>query len=481
MIKVIRTLAGCLIGLALLTTPILAAGPVATATQPTALDRYVAKKDSVYGWTVNSVIPGPGYTTYVLDLTSQSWRGAGEVDHPVWKHWLTVTKPDHVTSDKAFLYIDGGSINDAAPKAPSARMIKVATDTNTIAAELHMVPNQPLKFPDDPTKGRGEDDLIAYSRVKFMETNDPEWLVRLAMVKSGVRAMDAVQEFARSEQGGKLRLNKFVVSGGSKRGWTAWLVAAVDKRVMGVIPLVIDALNSEEVTKHGFEAYGQFSSSLQDYVDHGIFPHKIGTPGYKAVLDIEDPFNYRERPQMRMPKYEINASGDQFFTPDNSQFYYGALPEEKRIRYVPNARHNLGESDAQDSMVAYYNAVITGHARPRYSWTKAPDGTLTVRPIDKPKEVNLWQATNPNARDFRKDVIGNAYVKSPMSPQANGSYVIRVPDPAKGYTAFFVELVYDSGFKYPFKFTSEVSVVPVAMPFSWSQAAARYPLNKAAR
>ena len=481
MIKVIRTLAGCLIGLALLTTPILAAGPVATATQPTALDRYVAKKDSVYGWTVNSVIPGPGYTTYVLDLTSQSWRGAGEVDHPVWKHWLTVTKPDHVTSDKAFLYIDGGSINDAAPKAPSARMIKVATDTNTIAAELHMVPNQPLKFPDDPTKGRGEDDLIAYSRVKFMETNDPEWLVRLAMVKSGVRAMDAVQEFARSEQGGKLRLNKFVVSGGSKRGWTARLVAAVDKRVMGVIPLVIDALNSEEVTKHGFEAYGQFSSSLQDYVDHGIFPHKIGTPGYKAVLDIEDPFNYRERPQMRMPKYEINASGDQFFTPDNSQFYYGALPEEKRIRYVPNARHNLGESDAQDSMVAYYNAVITGHARPRYSWTKAPDGTLTVRPIDKPKEVNLWQATNPNARDFRKDVIGNAYVKSPMSPQANGSYVIRVPDPAKGYTAFFVELVYDSGFKYPFKFTSEVSVVPVAMPFSWSQAAARYPLNKAAR
>jgi len=481
MIKVIRTLAGCLIGLALLTTPILAAGPVATATQPTALDRYVAKKDSVYGWTVNSVIPGPGYTTYVLDLTSQSWRGAGEVDHPVWKHWLTVTKPDHVTSDKAFLYIDGGSINDAAPKAPSARMIKVATDTNTIAAELHMVPNQPLKFPDDPTKGRGEDDLIAYSRVKFMETNDPEWLVRLAMVKSGVRAMDAVQEFARSEQGGKLRLNKFVVSGGSKRGWTAWLVAAVDKRVMGVIPLVIDALNSEEVTKHGFEAYGQFSSSLQDYVDHGIFPHKIGTPGYKAVLDIEDPFNYRERPQMRMPKYEINASGDQFFTPDNSQFYYGALPEEKRIRYVPNARHNLGESDAQDSMVAYYNAVITGHARPRYSWTKAPDGTLTVRPIDKPKEVNLWQATNPNARDFRKDVIGNAYVKSPMSPQANGSYVIRVPDPAKGYTAFFVELVYDSGFKYPFKFTSEVSVVPVAMPFSWSQATARYPLNKAAR
>ena len=49
-----------------------------------------------------------------------------------------------------------------------------------------------------------------------------------------------------------------------------------------------------------------------------------------------------------MPKFMMNASGDQFFLPDNAQFYYDDLPEEKHLRYVANARHNLARSDATD-------------------------------------------------------------------------------------------------------------------------------------
>jgi PhoPQ-activated pathogenicity-related protein len=472
--RLFRAVAGSVLGLCLLAAPLHAQGPRAAGTGPTALDRYVAKKEAVYGWKFVKTIPGQGYKTHVLELTSQTWRGSNEVDRPVWKHWMTLVVPDKVVSDKAFLYIDGGDNDDPAPNAPPSRGVKLATDTGTVAIEVRMVPNQPLVFADSPTRRRGEDDLIAYSRVKHAATKDDEWLVRLAMVKSGVKALDAAQEFMRSDAGGRIRLREFVVSGGSKRGWTAWLVAAADPRVIGVIPLVIDALNSEEVTKHGFEAYGAFSSSLGDYVNHGLFPHKIGTPEYQAVLAIEDPYQYRLRPRMRMPKFIINSAGDQFFVPDNSQFYYKDLVEEKRLRYVPNTRHNLGASDAQDSMVAFYQAVITGKPRPRYSWTKAADGTLTVRPIDRPKEVNLWQATNPNARDFRKDVICNAYVRTPMRPGPDGTYTVRAPDPPSGYTAFFVELVYDIGLKYPLKFTSEVSVVPTAMPYKWADAAAKY-------
>jgi PhoPQ-activated pathogenicity-related protein len=33
---------------------------------------------------------------------------------------------------------------------------------------------------------------------------------------------------------------KFVVSGGSKRGWTTWTAAAVDKRVVAIVPASID-------------------------------------------------------------------------------------------------------------------------------------------------------------------------------------------------------------------------------------------------
>lgn len=447
-----------------------ASGARDSSSQETALDRYIAKPDSSYSWKLINTIAGQGFHGYVLDLTSQTWRGAAEVDRPVWKHWLTIVKPDKTTANKALLFIGGGSNKDPAPTSISDRLASFAMDSNTVVAELGMVPNQPLFFSDSKDKGRSEDDLVAYSRVRQMQSGDDEWLVRLAMVKSGVRAMDAVQEFLASDTGGKLKVDQFVVSGGSKRGWTTWLVAAVDKRVIAIMPTVIDALNSEAITKHQFEAYGYFSPALQDYVNHKIFPDKIGTPEYHHVLAIEDPYNYLKRDRLKIPKYFVNASGDQFFLPDNSQFYYGEIQGEKHLRYVPNSKHNLAGTDARESLLAFYQAFINNKPRPEFSWKKEEDGTLIVTVKDKPREVNLWQATNPKARDFRVDTIGNGYTSTPLKADKSGQYIGRVNKPASGFTAFFVELIYDSGGKYPFKFTTEVSVVPDVLPFSFSSA-----------
>ena len=446
----------------------------ACSAQETALDRYVARKDSVYGWKLVRTLPGSGCKIHVLELTSQTWRSEKDVDRSVWKHWLTIVRPDSLRSNKAFLFITGGSNNDPAPAKASDRIIQFATETGTPAAELFMVPNQPLHFTDSPQKGRTEDDIIAYTRVKHFTTKDDTWLVRLAMVKSGVRAMDAIQEFLASEAGGGARPERFVVAGGSKRGWTTWLVGAVDPRVDAIMPIVIDALNSEQITKHHFEAYGFFSPALKDYVEHGLFPLKIGTPEYQAVLRIEDPYHYRNRPALRMPKYMINASGDQFFLPDGSQFYYDELQEEKHLRYVPNAKHNLAGSDAVESELAFYQAVVMGKPRPRFTWKKQSDGSLVVTPVDKPAEVRVWQATNPEARDFRVDTIGTAYRATTLSAEKNGTYIGKVPKPEKGYTAFFVELLYPGPASHPYKFTTEVSVVPDTLPFRWEEAAKKY-------
>ncbi len=438
-------------------------------TQETALDRYVRKPDQAYSWKLLNTIAGQGYKGYLLELTSQRWRTEADVDRPVWKHWLTIVKPDNATTSKALLFIGGGNNNSPALSTASERLVNFALESGSVVAELGQVPNQPLFFTDSKDKGRNEDDLIAYTRVKHFSTKDDEWLVRLAMVKSGVRAMDAVQEFLASEAGGRFKVDQFVVSGGSKRGWTTWLVGAVDKRVIAIMPTVIDALNSEVITRHHYEAYGFFSTALKDYVNHGLFPHKIGTPEYRAVLAIEDPYNYRNRERLKIPKFLVNASGDQFFLPDNSQFYFHNLQGEKHLRYVPNARHNLAGSDARESMLAFYLAVLKGKARPRFSWKKEKGGSLVVKVTDKPKEVNLWQATNPKARDFRVDTIGNAYIKTPLEG-GSGAYVGRVDKPVSGFTAFFIELVYDIGEKYPLKLTTEVSVVPDVLPFKFEEA-----------
>lgn len=84
----------------------------------------------------------------------------------------------------------------------------------------------------------------------------------------------------------------------------------------------------------------------------------------------------------------------------------------------------------------------------------------------QPSAVRLWRATNPNARDFRLEKIGPAYKSTNLKPSSSGSYVIRVDEPPKGYTAYFVELTYASGSKYPFKFTTGVKIIPDIEPFA---------------
>jgi len=433
-----------------------------TPVKKTALDEYIAKPDSTYEWKVVSKIAGDGYTSYVLDLKSQSWRKPPEVDRSVWQHWLIVAKPDVVKHDTAFLKITGGANDGKVPTSVDPTSVFYAKSTNSIVADLHMVPNQPLVFNGDG-QPRKEDDLIAYGHIKFMDTGDPTWLPRLPMVKSAVRAMDAITELMAKEDEGKFPVKKFVVAGGSKRGWTTWLTGVVDPRVVAIIPIVIDVVNVKACKDNHYGSYGFWAEAVGDYTRHHIH-ERMDTPQYAALLKIVDPYSYVDR--LTMPKFVVNASGDQYFPPDSSKFYFGDLKGVKYLRYVPNAKHNLKGSDAADSILAFYRSILHNAALPRFSWTVEADGSLRVEAKDKPLEVNLWQATNPSARDFRLDKIGAAYRKSRLEDEGNGIYVARVKAPSEGWTAFFVELVFDSGEKIPYKFTTQVHILPDKLPHS---------------
>src|SRR5262245_381802 len=221
----------------------------------TALDRYVAKSDPTYSWKVVRTVQGNPLTQYIVDLKSQTWRTAQEVDRPVWQHWLSIVKPANPTSKLAFLRIIGGANGGEPPQSAEAATIRLAETTGSVVAELKMVPNQPLVLHGDGVR-RSEDDFIAYTWDQFLKTGDETWPARLPMVKSAVRAMDCVQELLASDQGGRVAIEKFVVSGGSKRGWTTWCTAAVDKRVAAAIPIVIDVINVPVCSRHHVAAYG---------------------------------------------------------------------------------------------------------------------------------------------------------------------------------------------------------------------------------
>lgn len=428
----------------------------------TALDRYVAKPDPTYSWKVVRTVEGNPLTQFVVDLKSQTWRSADEVDRPVWQHWLTVVKPSKPTSKLAFLRITGGANGGEPPQSAEAATIRLAEVTNSVVAELKMVPNQPLVLHNDGVR-RSEDDFIAYTWDQFIKTGDETWPARLPMVKSAVRAMDCVQELLASDQGGRVAIEKFVVSGGSKRGWTTWCTAAVDKRVAAAIPIVIDVINVPACSRHHVAAYGFYAQAIGDYVRHNI-KTRIDHPRTKLLYEIEDPYSYRDR--LTMPKFVVNAAGDQYFPPDSSQFYYGDLQGEKYLRYVPNADHSLRDSDAMESIIAFYQSVLAGTPRPKYSWTFESDGSIRVASETPPKAVTLWQATNPKARDFRVLSIGKAYQGRSLSDQGSQSFVAKIDPPAAGWSAFFVELTYDIGQSFPLKLSTAVRILPDTLPFA---------------
>ena len=427
----------------------------------TPLNNYVLKADASYTFRVAKTVPGKGYSTYVIDMKSQAWRSEKEVDRTVWQHWLTVIRPDQVASNTALLWITGGSNERPAPNSAEGMMVKIALASKTVVAELKTVPNQPLRFKDDK-RDRYEDAIIAYTFDKYVRTRDASWPLLFPMVKSAVRAMDTVQAHLKQVSGGKVQIEKFVVSGGSKRGWTTWLTAAVDERVTAIVPVVIDVLNMNKQMKHHFGAYGFYSQAIRDYEDMNIFERMDTKEGY-TLTDLIDPYSYRDR--YTLPKFMVNSAGDQFFLPDSAQYYFHELKGEKYLRYVPNTDHSLRGSDAPESLLAFYASILTNAPRPRFTWV-IRDNYIMVHTQEKPSEVNLWQATNPKARDFRLQTIGAVWTKTKLAEQAKGMYSVEVAKPKEGWTAFFVEMTYPTGMQAPLKFTTQVKVVPDVLPFA---------------
>lgn len=429
----------------------------------TALDRYVAAPDSNYNFSLVNTIPGQGWTTYVLEMTSQQWLTTQEVDRPLWKHWLILVKPDTVTSTKSLLLISGGANGGEPPKKAAPELVKIAMLTKSVVTELKMVPNQPLVFAGE-TQGRKEDSLIAYTWDKFLRTGDEKWPARLPMTKAAVRAMDTVTAFCGSAAGGQLKVDAFFVSGASKRGWTTWTTAAVDPRVIGIAPVVIDVLNVEASMKHHYGSYGFWAPAVGNYTEFNIMDW-MGTPQNEALMRIEDPYTYRAR--YTMPKFMINGSGDQFFLPDSSKFYFNDLPGVKYLRYVPNADHSLRGSDAYATLAACYDAVIHQYHLPEFTWAQEGEDAIRVTAKDRPTRVRLWRATNPTARDFRLESFGPKWESQTLTDQGGGVFVGKVEKPAQGWTAFFVELTFPSEGEEAFKFTTSVRVVPDIEPYKF--------------
>ena len=408
-----------------------------------ALGTYVHEPDASFAWKRTEHKKIKGATLTHLKLISQMWRGN------LWSHDLLIVRPTTLRqTDIAMLFIadDGYDARDEE----ADRFDEVAQRAGAIVTILSKVPNQPLY------NGLKEDGLIAFTLDQYLKTGDATWPLLFPMVKSAVRAMDALQTFARQEF--DQRIDRFVVSGASKRGWTSWLTAAVDARVVGIAPMVIDMLNMKAQLDWTEKMYGQQSDEISEYTDLKLH-QKLDDPPMQLLRAWVDPYSYRQ--SYTMPKLLLLGTNDPYWVVDSLRHYWSDLPEPKLVFQTPNAGHDLaGGHDAWQTLAAWFQMIADRQPLPKVEW-QLRDGTkgaagLMVR-VDQPvSKIRLWTAHSTD-RDFRNEKWTSRELEiQPGSNQAS----VDVPKPAAGFTAFLAEIELTAPTGHSYKLSTQVQVIP---------------------
>jgi PhoPQ-activated pathogenicity-related protein len=436
--------------------------------QNTVLKDFVNQSDEAFNYEIRKVVVGESWKEFIIYMVSQNWLTNHDVDQTEWWHWLSIVIPNDVKESEALMVISGGNHNNKMPDNATTALVQIAMATHSIVAEISNIPFQPITFKNDDFGERYEDDLIAFGWRHFLEDyasdKNAPWLAHMPMTKAVSRGMDVVQAVSGLE--GK-PVNNFVTTGASKRGWTTWCTAIADDRVIAVIPIVIDMLNVESSFDHHWKCYGEWSHAVDSYVHEGIMDW-MGSREFNRLNEIVEPYSFIQ--ELDLPKFLINATGDEFFVTDSWQFYWDDLEGESYLQYIPNTNHGLKNLDGDynlKSLTAFYHSVITESDRPVFDWYVRQDSIYIV--VDHVSNENYsilqWEAVNETARDFRVDAIGRSWASKPLLKTDDGRYAVKISQPETGYRAGLLEITFNPNSEIPFTFTSGTVVTPNSFPF----------------
>ncbi len=387
-------------------------------------------------------------------LISQAWSPGEMVQPAQWEHTVDLFIPDKALSQRALVVVNNGinhNTDQAASVGPTdfttIALAEIARATNTIVISVSNIPNQYLMYHNDG-KPRREDDSVARSWALFLDAPEQQLTTPLHIPMAA--AISQAMTLAQRELT-PWNIKSFIVSGVSKRGWATWLSAITDSRIEAIVPFVIDLLGTVESLKHMYQSYGgnwpiAFYPYYREHIDE-----KINTAAFSRLMQISDPLQYRDsvyEPRLRIAKYIINASGDDFYVPDNTQFYYDKLPGQKVLRVTPNSSHYGISAFTGQSLITFINRIQRSVTMPDISVSLHSQGNLqklTARFSQQPTQIMLWKAINPLARDFRY-ACGIRYSSSPLSLAATGEVEVLLNNPVAGWQAAFIEATFSDGF-----------------------------------
>ena len=435
---------------------------LSTEEEYTSMSNYIESTKNEFSYDIQEVIYEENWTGYHIKMISGEWLDSKKVDQVEWWHYVDIIIPKQTTSSTGIMFIDGGEKSDDYFRL-DAQSIGNAIKTESVIVNVSNIPFQPLNFLSSQQDSFEEDDLIAFAWNKFLKQGakqkDVEWLPRFPMTRAIVRAMDLAQEIILQND---IVVKDFVVSGASKRGWTAWTTAAVDSRVKAVVPMVIDMLNLVPSFENHYRSYGEFSPAVQEYVNYNI-QDWLGTEEFKVLMSYIEPFSFIDK--FTMPKYIINAGSDEFFSTDSWRFYYDKLPGEKIIRYVPNKNHSLDGRYLTEDLVSYFYRVINDIEIPSLSWNLSDNKLIAELDYDGDYDVSVWTAKNDNGRDFRLWEEGELWEETSIGKLANNKYELNVSSNLKGYKATMIEFTIDPESEFPLIISTGPFVFPEKYPF----------------
>ncbi|WP_122662840.1 PhoPQ-activated pathogenicity-related family protein [Pseudomonas viridiflava] len=409
----------------------------------------------------------PGIEKRTFELKSQTWSPEGLVEPAQWLHEVVIYIPDNARPGQALLIANNGTHLPRPGDAPRPAddfseeiAISVARKTGTIVISTSNVPNQYLTYTDDGL-ARREDDSVAHSWKLFLRNPQqrPTMSLHIPMMQSMIKTMDLAQRELAS-----WKVDEFIISGASKRGWATWLTAIADERVVAIVPFVIDVLGMDKVLEHTYRTYGNsWPAAFSAYQREGI-TRQTRTAAFDKLLQIEDPLRYLDSPygqRLAIPKYIVNASGDDFFVPDSTRFFFNELPGPKALRVAPNSSHYGIREYLEEALVPFINRLREGRPLPTATLqsTRSPEPQRFVVSFSEPPvKVMQWTASNPLARDFRY-ACGIRYQPETLTVTAQKTEVT-LKKPEQGWMASFVEATFSDGIVI----TTPVHILPQRYP-----------------
>lgn len=415
------------------------------------------------------------------ELTSQFWSPDQLVAPGKWVHMVDVYIPSNALAERALLVINNGTYygSDKSPAQTPTDFSEqilhtIATHTRTIVVSVSNVPNQSLTYQDDAAPKR-EDENVARSWKLFLDAPEqrPFMPVQIPMMNAIVKAMDLAEKELEP-----WKINSFIATGLSKRGRTAWHTALVDTRIAALVPFVSDELNFNSMLEHTYQVYGKnWPIAFGPYYQEGIAQQRK-TANFEKLMAILDPLRYLDSAyasRLAIPKYIVNASGDDFFVPDNARLYLDKLPGTTALRIAPNSDHFGIKKYTEETLITFVNRLQQSNSLPTLTSNfkqEATSATLSVQFSETPLQVKQWIADNPNARDFRY-ACGIQYVQTPLELDANQSVEVSFKTSATGWQALFIEAHFKDGFVA----TTPVYVFPDVYPVSAPPSKERSPCN----